>query len=132
MHRHNYYISRNSTSWSICFYSRSKFWRCSVKICCQVELDLTWNIFATNCHKLIVNFVWIISEGVTQSMNLIVHVYLFLFLISPCIMIQILLLYFSDKDLWVLAIGRNPDTHQPLRPHVKYIGNMHGNEVTII
>lgn len=35
----------------------------------------------------------------------------------------------ENKDLWVLAIGRNPDTHQPLRPHVKYIGNMHGNEV---
>ncbi|KAL3857080.1 hypothetical protein ACJMK2_011776 [Sinanodonta woodiana] len=31
-------------------------------------------------------------------------------------------------DLWVLAIGRNIKNHVPLRPHVKYVGNMHGNE----
>jgi len=39
--------------------------------------------------------------------------------------------YFTDRDLWVLAIGRNPQDHVTLRPHVKYIGNMHGNEVHI-
>lgn len=37
--------------------------------------------------------------------------------------------YIADRDLWVLAIGRNPQDHVTLRPHVKYIGNMHGNEV---
>ncbi|XP_062591708.1 carboxypeptidase D-like [Saccostrea cucullata] len=35
----------------------------------------------------------------------------------------------ENRDLWVIAIGGNPDRHETLRPHVKYIGNMHGNEV---
>ncbi|XP_056019637.1 carboxypeptidase D-like isoform X2 [Ostrea edulis] len=35
----------------------------------------------------------------------------------------------ENRDLWVIAIGRNLDIHETLRPHVKYIGNMHGNEV---
>ncbi|XP_045164461.2 carboxypeptidase D-like [Mercenaria mercenaria] len=33
------------------------------------------------------------------------------------------------EDLWVLAIGKNVHNHVSLQPHVKYIGNMHGNEV---
>ena len=37
--------------------------------------------------------------------------------------------YIADRDLGMLAIGRNPQDHVILRPHVKYIGNMHGNEV---
>ncbi|KAL5016709.1 hypothetical protein ScPMuIL_006298 [Solemya velum] len=32
------------------------------------------------------------------------------------------------QELWVIAIGRKPTEHIPLRPHVKYTGNMHGNE----
>ncbi|KAH3826655.1 hypothetical protein DPMN_128632 [Dreissena polymorpha] len=32
------------------------------------------------------------------------------------------------EDLWVLAIGSS-FSNIDLRPHVKYIGNMHGNEV---
>ncbi|XP_061162829.1 carboxypeptidase D-like [Saccostrea echinata] len=35
----------------------------------------------------------------------------------------------ENMDLWVIAIGINPDRHETLRPHVKYVGNMHGNEV---
>ncbi|RNA12428.1 carboxypeptidase D [Brachionus plicatilis] len=34
------------------------------------------------------------------------------------------------KDLWVLAIAdKDPSTHVPLRPEVKLIANIHGNEV---
>jgi murein tripeptide amidase MpaA len=34
------------------------------------------------------------------------------------------------RDLWVIALGNIPDEHVPLRPEVKYVGNIHGNEVT--
>ena len=37
---------------------------------------------------------------------------------------------FSGEELWVLVIGRITDENEPLRPHVKYVGNMHGDEVT--
>ena len=33
------------------------------------------------------------------------------------------------EDLWVLAVGNMAREHVPLRPLVKYVGNMHGNEV---
>ena len=37
-----------------------------------------------------------------------------------------------DRELWVMAIaGRNPDQHVTLRPEVKYVGNMHGDEVLL-
>lgn len=35
---------------------------------------------------------------------------------------------FTGEDLWVLAIGKSGND-DGLRPHVKYVGNMHGNEV---
>lgn len=35
----------------------------------------------------------------------------------------------NGKDLWVLAIGESPTEHTLLRPEVKYVGNIHGNEV---
>lgn len=35
----------------------------------------------------------------------------------------------QGRELWVLAIGQKPRSHVTLRPHVKYVGNMHGNEV---
>lgn len=35
----------------------------------------------------------------------------------------------ENRDIWVLAIsGKQPDSHVTLRPEVKYIGNIHGNE----
>ncbi|OPL07309.1 carboxypeptidase d, partial [Mytilus galloprovincialis] len=33
----------------------------------------------------------------------------------------------QKRDLHVLAIGKLPQNHLTLRPHVKYVGNMHGN-----
>lgn len=35
---------------------------------------------------------------------------------------------FPGKDLWVLLISRQPETEILLKPNVKYIANMHGNE----
>ncbi|KAL4238160.1 hypothetical protein ACF0H5_002871 [Mactra antiquata] len=35
----------------------------------------------------------------------------------------------EGRSLWVLAIGGHVNTEKELQPHVKYIGNMHGNEV---
>lgn len=35
----------------------------------------------------------------------------------------------KGQELWVLSLGGDIHTYVPLRPHVKYIGNMHGNEV---
>ena len=35
----------------------------------------------------------------------------------------------AGRNLWVLALGPNADRHVHLRPEVKYVGNMHGNEV---
>ena len=38
-------------------------------------------------------------------------------------------LHVSGLELWVLAISSKPTEHQLLQPEVKYVGNMHGNEV---
>ncbi|XP_041347902.1 carboxypeptidase M-like [Gigantopelta aegis] len=35
----------------------------------------------------------------------------------------------DGANLWVIVIGENASDHVTLRPHVKYIANMHGNEV---
>ncbi|CAH1800383.1 unnamed protein product, partial [Owenia fusiformis] len=35
----------------------------------------------------------------------------------------------QGRDLWVMTLGEKPLQHLPLRPEVKYVGNMHGNEV---
>nr|KAG5686430.1 hypothetical protein BaRGS_017698 [Batillaria attramentaria] len=35
----------------------------------------------------------------------------------------------NGVDLWVIAIGESPRDHVTLRPNIKYVGNMHGNEV---
>ncbi len=35
----------------------------------------------------------------------------------------------SGRELWVLALGADAHRHVRLRPEVKYVGNMHGNEV---
>ncbi|KAI1292121.1 Carboxypeptidase M [Halotydeus destructor] len=34
----------------------------------------------------------------------------------------------NDRDIWVLLISKNPESEVLLKPNVKYIGNMHGNE----
>ena len=37
----------------------------------------------------------------------------------------------SGRPLWVLAIAATqPDVHVALRPEVKYVANIHGNEVS--
>ena len=33
------------------------------------------------------------------------------------------------RDLWVLLISKNPHEEPILKPNVKYVANMHGNEV---
>ncbi|XP_048241242.1 carboxypeptidase D-like [Haliotis rufescens] len=35
----------------------------------------------------------------------------------------------GGAEMWVIAIGESPKDQALLRPNVKYIGNMHGNEV---
>ncbi|XP_064612625.1 carboxypeptidase D-like [Liolophura sinensis] len=34
----------------------------------------------------------------------------------------------QGRDLWVITIGQSPNNHVPMRPHVRLVGNMHGNE----
>ena len=35
----------------------------------------------------------------------------------------------AGRDLWVIAISKDVHQHVDLRPDVKYVGNMHGDEV---
>ena len=39
---------------------------------------------------------------------------------------------FVGEELWVLVVGKITGENEPLRPNVKYVGNMHGNEVGIV
>lgn len=34
------------------------------------------------------------------------------------------------RDLWVLLVTKNPSDEPLLKPNVKYVANMHGNEVS--
>ena len=46
-------------------------------------------------------------------------------------MFNVNIISLPGTDLWVMAIGENASDHVRLRPHVKYIANMHGNEVGV-
>lgn len=37
----------------------------------------------------------------------------------------------QGRDLWVLLITKNPSEEPLLKPNVKYVANMHGNEVSL-
>lgn len=34
----------------------------------------------------------------------------------------------EGRELWVLHLTENPTDHVPMKPNVKYVANMHGNE----
>lgn len=36
----------------------------------------------------------------------------------------------QGRDLWVLLVTKDPQEETLLKPNVKYVANMHGNEVT--
>ena len=40
--------------------------------------------------------------------------------------------FFVGEELLVLVVGKITGENEPLRPNVKYVGNMHGNEVGIV
>jgi hypothetical protein len=41
-------------------------------------------------------------------------------------------IYLLGRDLWVLLITKNPQEDPLLKPNVKYVANMHGNEVSFL
>ena len=37
----------------------------------------------------------------------------------------------QGRELWVMVVSSSPYEHMIGKPNVKYVANMHGNEVTI-
>lgn len=37
---------------------------------------------------------------------------------------------FAGREIWVMVVSRYPNEEPLLKPNVKYVANMHGNEVS--
>ncbi|XP_026328536.1 carboxypeptidase E-like isoform X4 [Hyposmocoma kahamanoa] len=89
-------------------------------------MDLNWCICLALCISVSAGFVWkhhnneelpVILEEIHEKCPNITRVYA---LTEPSVL---------NVPLYVIEFSDNPGFHQPYKPEVKYVGNIHGNEV---